>query len=151
MTLTTAQARDRTRAEIVFLVEVQTLASGPLLLLSDRNITIAGIQYADYIASVTGLGDQLTRATGAFANGNASIVFKNDPWDANAYLSDLLETYPFEGAAVTIKRVFVDDDGTTATPETVFVGNLDSPVNISTIAFTCSANCREMFASLTNR
>ena len=151
MTFTAAVARDRTRAAVVYLVDIQTLAFGPLLRLSDRNVIVAGVAYSDYIAGVSGVGDTLYRATGAFTSPPASITVRNDPYDTFTHLSELSETYPLEGAAVTIKTVCLDDDGTPATPETVFVGNFDSPTGVTGIAFTCAAICREAFISQRTR
>jgi hypothetical protein len=146
-----SEARDRSRAQPIVLVEIQTLNGGPLLRLADRNVMIGGVQYADYVQAITGAGDTLDRGTAIFQNSNVQMTFKNDPWDAFQFLSDLSEAYPFEGAPVTVLVTYLDDDGTPATPEVIFVGNLDSPGGITTASLTCTANCREAFASIANR
>jgi hypothetical protein len=151
MSWDTAQARDRNRAQPVYLVEIQTLNGGPLLKFADRNILVGAVQYADYIGSLSGISGTLDRATSGATNSNASVVFKNDPYDAYAYLSDLSEDYPLEGAAIEVKELFIDDVGAQTTPTTIFTGNLDSPTGITSIAFSCAAMSRETFASITNR
>ena len=147
MTITADQARDRNRAAIVYLCDIQTLAGGPLLRLSDRNIPVGSVVYQAYLAGLSGLGDSLYRATGAFVNNPAALVFLNLPWDAYTSLAIMSETYPLEGAAVTIKQVHLDGDLTSATPETVFLGNLDSPKNITSITFACACVAREALNS----
>lgn len=155
MTFTAAIARDRPRAAVVYLVEIQTLASGPLLYLSDRNKVVGGLAYSDYIARVDGLGDTLFRATADFQTMPITITFRNDPYDdgstAYGYLSALSEDHPLEGAAVAVKACYLDDDNEPATPETVFVGNLDSPRSITGISFVCPVLSREAYASQLNR
>jgi hypothetical protein len=153
--LTAAQARDSTRAAIVILAEIQTLNGGPLLYFSDRNIIVGGVAYCDYLAAVSGVGDTLFRATSDFSSQAASVTLRNNPYDdgttAYSHLSELSEDFPLEGAAVAIKRVYLDDAGAPTTPETLLVGNFDSPQNITRIALTCSVMCREAFISQQTR
>jgi hypothetical protein len=151
MTLTAAQARDRSRAEAVYLADIQLLAGGPLLRLSDRNITVAAGAYCDYLSSISGVGDTLYRATAAFESAQIALVFRNDPYSPYACLSALVDAYPIEGAAVTLSQCFLDDDGTPTTPEVIFIGNLDSPAGITGISFSCAAVCREAWAAQVNK
>lgn len=141
---TVARALDRARP--VYLIEISLQNSGPALYLSDRNITVDGRLYEDYILSVETASEEALRTTSSGLNSPLKIGFKNERWRSYAYLIEAGETYPFEGARLLLKETCLDDSGTPASPETVFVGRLDAPQDIDLMGFSCGVSSMEYVA-----
>ena len=142
MTVTAAELRDRQKLKPALLAEITLLNSGPTLYLADRTLpaAISGQLYEHYIKEINGLSEEVKRNDSTFLNSPISITFLNDKWAGYNYLIEAGSTYPFEGATVTIKEVLIDDDGTMATPVTVFKGALDEPRDIDLMQFTCKVS-----------
>jgi hypothetical protein len=147
---TIEQARDNSRIKPVYLVEIDLLNSGPTLYFSDRIISVGGQAYEPFIDMITGLSQALERSSAQFTNSAISIKFKNDPYINSgtpfAFLSLLGDTYPFQGASLTLKRTYLDDDNSPSDVETVFVGVLDPPMDINLVEFVCSVSSAELEA-----
>lgn len=144
-----ATLRERRRAHIVWLVEVALLGVGaPVLYFSDRNIDHMNVTYERYIQSVSGIDVELMRATSDSLNSPVSITFRNGKWRALDFLIEAGETNPFEGAPVTVKAVHLDDEKNPTDAETIFVGILEEPRQITRRDFTCMASSVEFFADL---
>ncbi len=143
------EARGRTRLEPVRLVEVELKNSGPTLYFSDRNIEVGGQRYENYIEDLSGLGEGLRRAESPGPDSLLTLRFKNDAFESHDYLVEVGDTYPFEGAVVTVKEVYLDPptgSGQAARQsETVelFKGILDEPRDIDLLGFTCGATSME--------
>lgn len=136
-----AEARGRTRLAPICLVEIILQGSGaPTLYLSDRNITVAGQIYEYYITGVDGLAEEIKRATSEGLNPRIDLTFWNARYAAYNYLIEIGDTYPFEGAILTVKECYLNDDGVPSVVETLFKGALDEPRDIDLMKFTCSAS-----------
>ncbi len=134
------EARDQDRLEPVYLVEIALLNSGPTLYLSSRDVTYQSTAYQSYLDRVDGLGNESPRGGKGSLNAHVSIVFRNDPYGQSAHLVELGDTYPFEGAGITVKEVYLDGDGNMSSSDTVFHGALEEPRDIDLMSFTCKAS-----------
>jgi hypothetical protein len=125
--------RDMPRAEPVCLVEIELKNSGPVLYFSDRAVSAMGQDYEDYLVEITGLtaGDNISTA--------ATVSFKNDRFGPYESLIDIAEDYPFEGAAITVKEVYLDVDGEASEVVTILKGTLAAPRDIDLMGFSCEA------------
>ena len=141
-----AQARDRDRLHPVYLVEIVLLNSGPTLYLSDRNITVGGQDYEDYMDGLSGLGSELERLDSSGLNSALTLGFKNDKYQAYNYLIEIGGAYPIELATVTLKECYLDAAGTPSDTEVVFKGVLDEPRKIDLMRFTCMVTSMEFKA-----
>ncbi|MDA8090077.1 MAG: hypothetical protein M0Z61_07630, partial [Nitrospiraceae bacterium] len=65
---TILQARDSSRIKPVCLVQVTLKNSGPTLYFSDRNITVSGQLYEDYLHDLSGVAQELKRADSTASN-----------------------------------------------------------------------------------
>lgn len=137
---TLLQLKDRSRYKPAYLLELTLKNSGPTLYLSDRNISIEGQIYEDYLDDLTGIGDELRRADSEGLNTDITLTFKNDKYKGYNYLIEIGDTYPFEGAVCVIKETALDDSGTPSVPETVFKGVLDEPEDIDLMGFKCKVS-----------
>ena len=141
--------RERRRAKIVWLVDVELLGSGaPVLRLSNRNLEYNIYRYEKYILKVSGIARQLSRLDSDSLNSPVSILFENRPFMAFDYLIEAGQTYPFEGARCTVSALHLDDDGNPTEAEIVFVGVLDEPQSITKKEFSCMASSVEFFSDL---
>lgn len=144
-----ATLRERRRAHIAWLVDVQLLAPGaPLLKFSDINIDYVTDRYDRYIMAIGGVAQELERASSDSLNSPINITFRNGPWRAFSNLIEVGETYPFEGAAVTVKSVHLDDEKNPTDAEIIFQGILEEPRAITRRDFTCRAASVEFIADL---
>lgn len=124
----------------VYLVEIALQASGPVLYFSDRNVTVGGQVYEDYIASVTTPAEEALRPTSESLNAPLSIEFRNEPWRGFARLIEAGAEHPFEGGRCTLSEAYIDDAGVCGTPVTLFIGTLDAPAEIDLQGFTCAVS-----------
>jgi hypothetical protein len=136
----------RSRARSVWLVEIRLLNSGPTLYLSDRNVTVQGQRYEYYLDDLSGLGEELRRADSGGLNADIALVFDNGRYQGYNRLVEIGETYPFDGAGVTIKAAYLDDDGTLLDLETVYKGVIEGPTGITPLAFECRVSSLEFFS-----
>lgn len=143
---TIAYARALGRIRPVSLVKIELQNSGPALYLSERNITVAGQAYEDYIKSVTAPAEEARRASNDTLNAPLLIEFKNDAWRAYAHLIEAGTLYPFEGARCTLSEAYLDDAGAPTEAAVVFIGQLDSPMQIDLAGFSCSVSSIEYSA-----
>ncbi|MEJ2183373.1 MAG: phage tail protein [Nitrospirota bacterium] len=134
---TISEARDRDRASPVLLVEVALLGAGPTLRFSDRNVTVEGLLYEDYLEDLSGLGEELRRADSQGLNAFVTLRFRNEPCQGHAHLVEVGEAHPFEGAPVIIKEAYLDEDGEATGAEALFSGVLEEPREIDLMGFTC--------------
>jgi hypothetical protein len=151
VTTTIAQARARAKTEPIYLVEIALLNSGPTLYLSDRTVKVGSQTYQHYLNDLSGLSDELGRYDSAGLNSDITLRFDNAAFTSGGtaydYLIEIGDTYPFEGAAVTIQEVYLDPDGTPSAAGTLFVGVLDEPADIDIAGFTCKASGKPQAAS----
>lgn len=140
------EARVLDRAEPIYLVEVVLLNSGPTLYLSDRQVTVAGQLYEDYINSISGLGAELRRAQALCLNAALELCFRNDPWRTYGHLIDACGDYPFGGSTVTVKEVMLDAEGVPSDAEMLFKGVLEEPRGIDLMGFYSRASSMEFAA-----
>ncbi len=140
------EARAMCWAEPVYLVEVGLLASGPTLYLSDRQVTVEGQLYEDYLHELSGLGAELRRRDAHGLNTALELSFKNDPWGAYAFLVEAFEDYPMDGAEVMVSEVLLDTDGLPSGTAVLFRGVLEEPREIDLMGFRCRA-CGMEFAA----
>lgn len=143
---TIAEARGTNRLKPVFLVEITLGNSGPTLYLSDRNLTVAGQRYEDYLGDLSGLAEEVRRAESGGLNSDITLSFRNDRFQGYDYLIEMGETYPFEGAACVIKEVCLDDADNTSETETLFKGVLEEARDIDLIGFRCKVSSMLMKA-----
>ena len=146
---TVARSRGYDRAEPVYFVEIALLNSGPVLYLSDRNVTVSGQAYEDYLSDLSGLGDSLERATSGGLNADITLGFRNERFRSYSYLIEIGETYPLIGAACTIRECYLDASGAPSDTETAFKGVLDEPCDITLFGFSCGVSSAEFRADLT--
>lgn len=134
-------ARHRVSVTPTYLIEITLLGtSPPTLYFSDKNITIDSQIYLDFIDSLDGIGGELKLLTSDNLNSDISISFKNDPFQTYGYLSQIGDVYPFDGASCTIKECYKLIDGSYTDPETLFVGVLDEPRDITLVGFSCNVS-----------
>lgn len=140
--LSIVRMRERTRLRPVYLVEIALQNSGPTLYLSDRNITIGDTPqtYENYIHNISEIAEEIERATSEGLNPEIQIEFYNGKFQAYNYLIEIGDTYPFEGAVITIKEIYLDDDGVASVIDTIFKGALDEPRDIDLMQFSCAAS-----------
>ena len=143
---TISEARSLDRAEPVFLVEITLLNGGPTLRLSDRNIVADGTRYEDYMEALTGTGAELRRAEAVGLNAQVELKFRNEPWGTHSLLIEADATWPFLGAGVLIKEVYITEGGEVSETETLFAGVLEELREITLSGFTCSVASREFAA-----
>jgi hypothetical protein len=136
-------ARDRSRLKPAYLLEISLKNGGPTLYFSDRNIEVSEQKYEDYLEDLSGIGEEIKRATSEGINADITLSFKNDRFRSYSYLIEIGESYPFEGAEVVIKEVYLDDDGVPSDVEVIFKGVLDEPKDIDLMGFKCSVSSME--------
>jgi hypothetical protein len=142
-TLTASQkkALDRSRLKPVYLIEITLQGAGaPILYFSDRNITIGSQIYENYLSDLSGLGEEIERATSESLNPDVSLRFRNDRYKTYGYLIEIGDIYPFDGAGIIIKEVYLDDNNTTSDVRIIFKGALDEPQDIDLLSFECSVS-----------
>lgn len=139
----TTAARSLDRARPVYLIEIALQNCGPTLYFSDRNITVDGRLYEDYVSSVETATEEALRTTSSALNSALAIGFRNERWRSYAYLIEVGETYPFEGGRLKLKETYLNDAGLPTGPETVFVGRLDAPEAIDLMGFKCGVSSME--------
>ena len=133
------QAVDKGRLKLAYLVEITLQGTNPpTLYLSDRNITVGGQIYECYLANLSGLREEIERATSEGLNPDITLEFLNDKYKTNNHLIELGDTYPFEGAVTIIKEVYIDDNDELSDTLTIFKGTLDEPQDIDLLKFKCS-------------
>jgi hypothetical protein len=137
---TIIEARNRLRAEPVYLLEIALLNSGPTLYLSDRILTVGSQVYEDYVDDLKGLGEELKRLDAGSLNADFTVRLRNDNYKTYDHLVTMGDTCPFEGAAVTVKEVYLDSDGTPSAAETIFKGVIDTLVDIDLLWFSCKVS-----------
>jgi hypothetical protein len=137
-----AQAREREYAEPVFLVDIELLNSGPTLYFSDRLVTVGAQAYEDYVDDLSGLGDELRRQDSGALNADFTIRLRNDRYRTYEHLITMGDTYPFDGAEVTVKETYLDSDGTPSAAETLFKGVIDNLRNIDLLWFEARVSSR---------
>jgi hypothetical protein len=129
--LAVEKLRGRTRLEPVWLVEVELLNSGPTLYFSDRNVTVGGRRYENYLEGLSGSEERF------------DLRFRNDPFMSYGRLVEIGDEHPFEGAAVTVKEVYLDPStgsgqaGGQSEPVELFRGVLEEPRRIDLMGFAC--------------
>ncbi len=115
-----------------------------ILYVSDRNIEIDSHNYEDYLSDLSGLGEEIKRATSEGLNPDINLKFKNDKWRSNNYLIEIGDTYSWEGSVTTIKEVYFDDNDNPTESLIIFKGTLDEPQNIDLMSFECSVSSMVM-------
>jgi hypothetical protein len=146
MAFTVAELRDMPNARPMYLVEIQTLNSGDMLYLSDRNRVFSSQNYEAYLQDLSNVGAELERADSSGLNAEVSFQFLNDGYKTDGYLSDYLDTYPLEGAAVTVKEIYIDVNDTNSSDSvTIFTGIMDAPKVINQQSFVCSASDKGVY------
>lgn len=128
--MTVLQARDKLRINPVMLVEITLANPGPVLYFADRNIAVGGVRYEDYF-------------DGASFSDGITLRFKNDRYKGYGSLIELNGVYPFGGAAVSIKEIYMDDYGNQSEAEVVLKGILDAPHDIDRLSFSCGVSGME--------
>ncbi len=144
-----AQARDGSSLEPVFICDIQLKNAGPLLRFSTRQITVGGYLYEPYIEAISGLSDEINRIDSSFLNAAIQIVFKNLPFKTYDFLIEIADTYPFTGAQITVKEVYLSNGSPTSDTATLFLGNLDEPREIDIAAFKCNVSTRAFYLDQT--
>ncbi len=148
---TISQARGRSWIKPVYLVEIVLKNSGPTLYLSDRIITVGSQTYDDYITEITGLEAELRRADSGGLNAGISLELKNEKYKTYDHLSQIGDTYPWVGAGVTIKELYLEPPVLPGASEgqsdvtTVFVGNVDEPRDTNRLTFSLSVSSRPTY------
>jgi hypothetical protein len=146
MAFTVAQLRDMPNARPVYLVEIQTLNSGDMLYLSNKNIEFSSQNYEAYLSALTDIGAELERASSEGRNADVTFQFLNDTYKTSTYLTDYLDTYPIEGATVTVKEIYIDVNGNNSSDSVMtFTGILDAPMDINQLGFTVQASSKGWF------
>ena len=137
---TAEEAMGRTRLKPVWLIDIMLKNSGPTLNISDRNIEMYGTIYENYLDDLSGLGAELRRASSQGLNPDIRLNFANGKFRGYNHLVEIGDTYPFEGADITIREIYLDDDDVPSVEVTWFKGVLDEPENIDLMRFECSAS-----------
>lgn len=144
-----AQLLDRPTLTLVYLVEITLKNSCPFTLyLSDRNIEVNGVNYDDYLNTLSGLGEKISRANSEGRNTDITLRFINRPYRAYDHFSMIGDDYPFEGATCVIKVVYLDNAGNPSTPQTIFQGAMDERANEDEAGFECQVSTEEFFKDL---
>jgi hypothetical protein len=139
-TVSQQKALDRKRLAPIWLVEISLQNSGPTLYFSDRNILVGSTLYEDYLEDLNGLGAQLNRKNSEFLNLDVTFRFKNRRFKTYNHLIEIGDAYPFEGAAATIKKVYLDDNDNPSDAEIIEKVILDEPGDIDQVNFMCRAS-----------
>ncbi|MBI5057009.1 MAG: hypothetical protein HZB61_10385 [Nitrospirae bacterium] len=150
-TATQKKLLDRNRLNHIYLIEITLKNSGPTLYFSDRNITVGGQIYENYLSSLDGLGDEIRRATSESLNTNIKLNFKNDRYKGYQFLILIDDTYPFTGAEMVAKEVYLDDNNNPSEAFLIFKGTLDEPRDIDEQKFICAISSMEYRKDLSNR
>jgi hypothetical protein len=75
-------------------------------------VWIFGNRYEHYLDSLSGLGEEVQRATSEGLNTDITLRLANRQWRTEGEpLIAIGDTYPFEGASVVIKEVYFDRCG----------------------------------------
>ncbi len=136
-----AQMRDSSRIQPVYLVQIALNGGGPTLYFSDRNITVGSQIYESYLKDVEGIGNEIMRATSQERDAGVTLSFKNDAFQNYAYLIQIGDTYPFQGAICTINEIYENDlNGTQSEQTIVFKGALNEPQDVDLFSFTCKVS-----------
>ena len=146
--MTVAEARKLPHVMPVYLVEISLLNGGPVLYFSDRNITFSGQLYQDYIQNLSAMSAELLRIDSTGLNSDVRLVFKNDRFKTHVYLIEIDDTYPFTGAPVTIKEIYVNGGVATSDYDTVYVGVCEEPREITLVQFELHVSSREFQADI---
>ena len=134
------QARDASRITPAYLVQITLNGGGPTLYFSDRNINVAGQIYEDYLKDLSGIGNEVLRATSAGRNTDITLTFKNDKFQGYDYLIQVGDSYPFEAAVCRIYEIYLDDSGLASQQALLFKGVLDQPQDIDLFIFKCKVS-----------
>lgn len=144
MTTPLSQVRDASRLKPVYLVQISLKNSGPTLYFSDRNITVSGQLYEDYLHDLSGVAQELKRADSTAMNVNLELGFHNDKISYGGtdydHLIELCQAYPLETSICEIYETAYDWQGNPATPLLVFKGVMDCPENIDLMDFKCKVS-----------
>ncbi|MCP3680285.1 MAG: hypothetical protein GY782_08570 [Gammaproteobacteria bacterium] len=132
------EGRTKLHAEPVYLFEIELKNSGPTLYFSDRNITVGGQRYENYIdTSLVKIKNEVKRMTSEGKNASIPLKFYNEKYAAHTHLIEIDDTYPFVGSTVTVKEFYIIN-GTPSDTETIYKGILEEPVNITIATFECT-------------
>lgn len=146
---TILQARDSSRIKPVCLVQVTLKNSGPTLYFSDRNITVSGQLYEDYLHDLSGVAQELKRADSTASNVNIELAFRNDKISYNgtdyASLITLGQAYPFETSVCQIYETYLDGNQNPSDTVLIFKGALDCPANVDLMGFKCKVSTMPMY------
>ena len=105
--VTLAEARSKIHVRPIFIFDIALLGdSAPTLYFSDRNVTVGGNDYEDFIDNMPDIQEEVRFINSSGLNSDITIVFKNDKYETKDYLIQFTETYPFNGATVTIQEVY---------------------------------------------
>jgi len=122
MTLTVDEARAKKRLYPVLLLDIELQNSGGTVYFSDKNILVGSNQYQRYILNASNVSDAVKRSTSVGDNPAVTIKFNNKSFRTYSHLSLIENDYPIAGAKVTIKEVYLDDDGGQSDVATLFIG-----------------------------
>ncbi len=134
------------RVRPVYLVKITLQGSGQTLYLSDRNVTVGGQEYEDYISAVTTPAEEARRPTSESLNAPLSIEFRNEPWRGFSRLIEAGAEHPFEGGRCTLSEAYIDDAGMSGEPVALFTGTLDAPAEIDLRGFSCAVSALDYAA-----
>jgi len=134
------KARAFTRLKPLWLVDIQLQNNGPTLRFSDRNIIIDTVVYENYLDDLNNLEEEIERSSSEGLNPRIRLKFKNSKFRGYNHLIEIGDIYPFEGAEITVKKVYLDENNIPSIEETCFKGVLDEPENIDLIHFECSVS-----------
>jgi len=147
---TFADARKANWIKPVYLLQIQTLNSGPILYFANSNIKVGAQHYADYMISMTSIQQSTSRIDGKGINSNIRLRFKNRPFSTYDKLIELRDDNPMTGAEITIKEIYFDRHGAQTTVDTVAVGVLDEAVNITSEHFDHNISNLDFVTDLKN-
>jgi len=146
---TVSELRTYDRAEPLYLVEITLIGEGaPVLCFAERGITVDGIVYEPYLSGIYGV-EEFGLSNSGGLDMSIRISFLNEPWGMYSRLSEVGDDYPFEGAAFSLREVYIGIDGEPSASGLLCRGVLDGLSSIDLMGFQAEVVSPEFRAGIT--
>jgi hypothetical protein len=134
------QKIDRHYNRPIYLVHIKIFDQIDLYF-SDRNFTFNGINYEDYLFSLSNIENEV-RNLGGYDNQVVTFRFKNQKFRYKDYLSEFFDDNPPEDAVIEIHKLLTEANETFGSDVStkIFKGNLGQIYGLSEIEFKIDAH-----------
>jgi len=131
------EASGRDRVDTVYLVEIGLVGvSAPLLCMAERDILVDGTMYEGYLLGVEGLEWGTRRLAQGDDGEKPRLRILNEPWRGYSRLLESGEDFPFEGATLYIKEVYMDADREPTGSDLLYQGVIEGASAADLMGFT---------------